>query len=103
MHSFLNQRLHKHTIIHRWSSPSVPSLDLSFLYFQENVSIKQLWYINGSHYSKTPLEACLLQDAKRAELTPVFVAQVRKLHCHLQVASVRMHWGQVCWIAVIGT
>jgi cyclopropane fatty-acyl-phospholipid synthase-like methyltransferase len=50
---------------------TMPSLDL-FLYFQENVSIKQLWYINGSHYSKT-LEAWLkLQDAKRAELTPVF-------------------------------
>lgn len=52
----------------------MPSLDL-FLYFQADLRVEKVAFVNGRHYSRC-LEAWLaLQDKKRAELMPIFKAR----------------------------
>jgi cyclopropane-fatty-acyl-phospholipid synthase len=52
----------------------MPSLDL-LLYFQDDLRVIKVAYVNGMHYSHT-LEAWLvLQDSRRAELVPLFKVQ----------------------------
>ena len=50
---------------------TMPSLDL-FLYFQEDLRVESVSYVNGMHYSRC-LEAWLhLQDRNARQLQPVF-------------------------------
>ena len=57
---------------------TMPSLDL-FLYFQDDLQVSKVAYINGVHYSRC-LEAWLqLQDQRRRSLMPVFVVRTHTL------------------------
>eukprot|EP00955_Chlamydomonas_euryale_P018820 200775-Chlamydomonas_euryale.AAC.5 len=49
---------------------TMPSLDL-LLYFQEHLTIKGHWYVNGVHYSKTLEHWLKKQDAAGPEVTKV--------------------------------
>jgi cyclopropane fatty-acyl-phospholipid synthase-like methyltransferase len=63
---------------------TMPSLDL-LLYFQDDLSVAKVSYINGTHYSRC-LEAWLrLQDQRRRELEPVF--RVRPPHATRQLRA----------------
>eukprot|EP00892_Ulva_mutabilis_P005751 jgi/Ulvmu1/3548/UM166_0002.1 len=54
-----------------FSGGTMASLDL-FLYFQDDMGVESLSYVNGNHYSRT-LEAWLQKhDACKQELAPVF-------------------------------
>eukprot|EP01026_Neomeris_dumetosa_P083378 TRINITY_DN9674_c0_g1_i3.p2 TRINITY_DN9674_c0_g1~~TRINITY_DN9674_c0_g1_i3.p2 ORF type:complete len:364 (-),score=60.74 TRINITY_DN9674_c0_g1_i3:434-1504(-) len=60
-----------------FSGGTMPSLDL-MLYFQQNLKIEQMWYVNGTHYSKT-LEAWLKkQDRVSNQVKEIFVGTYGK-------------------------
>jgi cyclopropane fatty-acyl-phospholipid synthase-like methyltransferase len=48
-----------------FSGGTMPCHDL-FLYFQQHVTLDQLWWINGSHYAKTCEAWLKKQDANNA-------------------------------------
>jgi cyclopropane fatty-acyl-phospholipid synthase-like methyltransferase len=55
-----------------FSGGTMPSLDL-LLYFQQHLSLTNMWWVNGQHYSRT-LEAWLVKhDAARRQIMPIFV------------------------------
>uniref|UniRef100_A0A061R6F4 Cyclopropane-fatty-acyl-phospholipid synthase n=2 Tax=Tetraselmis sp. GSL018 TaxID=582737 RepID=A0A061R6F4_9CHLO len=80
VHIFVHRRFPYHFEVEReddwmakyfFSGGTMPSLDL-LLYFQEHLACEGVWYINGSHYSKT-LEAWLeRQDRNRGNIMPIF-------------------------------
>ena len=57
----------------------MPSLDL-LLYFQEDLAVQDLSYVNGVHYSQT-LEAWLRKmDVQRREILPIFAVSRTASH-----------------------
>ena len=49
----------------------MPSLDL-FMYFQDDMAVENVSYVNGSHYSRT-LEMWLQKhDTCKQQLAPIF-------------------------------
>lgn len=50
----------------------MPSHDL-LLFFQDDVKLLQQWKVNGCHYSRTLEDWLRRQDARKAELWPLFV------------------------------
>jgi hypothetical protein len=58
----------------------MPSLDL-FLYFQDDLKVQKVTYVNGIHYSRCLEDWLALQDKQRAELMPLFKVRSSGEHC----------------------
>lgn len=59
---------------------TMPSLDL-FLYFQEDLCVENVAYVNGLHYSRCLEEWLRRQDQHRRELEPIFKVRLH-VACH---------------------
>jgi cyclopropane-fatty-acyl-phospholipid synthase len=57
---------------------TMPSLDL-FLYFQNDLKVQKLAYVNGLHYSRCLKAWLSLQDRHRKTLTPLFKVHLTSL------------------------
>eukprot|EP00798_Chlamydomonas_sp_ICE-L_P007270 gene7270-382_t len=54
-----------------FSGGTMPSLDL-LLYFQEHLKLKNQWYVNGKHYSRTLEDWLVKHDSERQAILKLF-------------------------------
>lgn len=69
----------------------MPSADL-FLHFQDHLSVKKQWWINGQHYEKTANHWLENMDAARDRIMPVFEAGYGKADAALWFQRWRMFY-----------